>query len=99
MGVLGSFDLFNYYRISIISLAFLCLDTLYSGRTISSTLFFFKRVLSTFGTLLFHGNVRISSSSYIHTHTHMHAHIYTKTYTLSDVVLIEFPSKKSVKDN
>ena len=37
--------------------------------------------------------------TYTHTHTHMHAHIYTKTYTLSDVVLIEFPSKKSVKDN
>ena len=83
MGVLGSFDLFNYYRISIISLAFLCLDTLYSGRTISSTLFFFKRVLSTFGTLLFHGNVRISSSSYIHTHTHTCMHTFTQKHILS----------------
>lgn len=87
--LLGSFDLFKFYRISIISLAFLCLDTLYSRRTISSTSFF-KKVLSTFYTLLFHGIVRISSSSYMHTHTHTRARACThlQTYTLSDVILI-----------
>lgn len=81
--LLGSFDLFKFYRISIISLAFLCLDTLYSRRTISSTSFF-KKVLSTFYTLLFHGIVRISSSSYMHTHTHTRTrmHTFTNIYSL-----------------
>ena len=37
--------------------------------------------------------------THTHTCTHTHAHIHTQTYTLSDVILIEFPSKKSVKDN